>query len=91
MGAPYADDRLGRDRQGAADIMPVTNAIESLHSQVRKAIRNKGHFPSDEAASKLIYLALQNIAAKWQRPPKEWHAAKTQLAVQFGSRFNITA
>lgn len=72
-------------------IIYTTNAIESLHSQVRKAIRNKGHFPSDEAASKLIYLALQNIAAKWQRPPKEWHAAKTQLAVQFGSRFNITA
>jgi len=71
--------------------MPVTHAIESLHSQVRKAIRNKGHFPNDEAATKLIYLALRNIAAKWQRPPKAWHAAKTQLAVQFGSRFSITA
>lgn len=72
-------------------IIYTTNAIESLHSQVRKAIRNKGHFPSDEAASKLIYLALRNIAAKWKRPPKEWHAAKTQLAIQFGNRFNITA
>jgi putative transposase len=72
-------------------IIYTTNAIESLHSQVRKAIRNKGHFPSDEAATKLIYLALRNIAAKWQRPPKEWHAAKAQLAIQFGSRFNIVA
>lgn len=68
-------------------IIYTTNAIESLHSQVRKAIRNKGHFPSDEAGGKLIYLALQNIQAKWKRPPKEWHAAKTQLAIQFDERF----
>ena len=48
----------------------TTNAIESLHSQVRKAIRYKGHFPSDEAATKLIYLALRNIKAKWKNPPR---------------------
>jgi putative transposase len=72
-------------------IIYTTNAIESLHSQVRKAIRNKGHFPSDEAATKLIYLALKNIMAKWKRPPKEWHAAKTQLAIQFGDRFTMAA
>lgn len=68
-------------------IIYTTNAIESLHSQVRKTIRNKGHFPSDEAAAKLIYLALRNIAVKWKRPPKEWHTAKAQLAIQFGERF----
>jgi len=72
-------------------IIYTTNAIESLHSQVRKAIRNKGHFPSDEAATKLIYLALRNITKKWKRPPKEWHAAKAQLAIQFGERFTLTA
>lgn len=72
-------------------ILYTTNAIESLHSQVRKAIRNKGHFPSDEAATKLIYLALRNIMKKWKRPPKEWHAAKAQLAIQFGSRFTLAA
>lgn len=72
-------------------ILYTTNAIESLHSQVRKAIRNKGHFPSDDAASKLIYLALRNIEAKWKRPPKEWHAAKAQFAIQFGDRFTIAA
>ena len=72
-------------------IIYTTNAIESLHSQVRKAIRNKGHFPSDEAATKLIYLALKNIMNKWKRPPKEWHAAKAQLAIQFGDRFTIVA
>lgn len=71
-------------------ILYTTNAIESLHSQVRKAIRNKGHFPSDQAATKLIYLALRTITAKWKRPPREWHAAKTQLAIQFGDRFIIS-
>ena len=72
-------------------ILYTTNAIESLHSQVRKAIRNKGHFPSDEAATKLIYLALRNIAAKWRRRPKEWHAAKLQFAIHFGDRFVLAA
>lgn len=72
-------------------IIYTTNSIESLHSQVRKAIRNKGHFPSDEAASKLIYLALRNIEAKWRRPPVQWQAAKAQFAIQFGDRFTIAA
>ena len=45
-------------------ILYTTNAIESLHSGVRKSIRNKGHFPSDEAATKLIWLALRHITAK---------------------------
>ena len=72
-------------------IIYTTNAIESLNSQVRKAVRNKGHFPSDEAAIKLIYLALRNVQAKWKRPPVQWHAAKTQLAVQFGDRFILEA
>ena len=70
-------------------IIYTTNAIESLHSQVRKTIRNKGHFPSDDAAIKLIYLSLRQIEAKWKRPPKEWHAAKSQLAIQFGERFAL--
>lgn len=72
-------------------IIYTTNAIESLHSQVRKAIRNKGHFPSDESATKLIYLALRNLEAKRSRPPKEWHAAKAQFAIQFGDRFTAAA
>lgn len=71
-------------------IIYTTNAIESLHSQVRKTIRNKGHFPSDEAAIKLIYLSLRQIQAKWKRQPREWHAAKAQLAIQFAERFTLS-
>jgi putative transposase len=70
-------------------IIYTTNAIESLHSQVRKAVRGRGHFPSDEAASKLIWLVLRNISAKWKSPPISWHAAKAQFALQFQDRFII--
>ena len=70
-------------------IIYTTNAIESLHSGVRKSIRNKRHFPSDEAATKLIWLALRNITAKWKNPPIAWAAAKAQFAIQFGERFSL--
>jgi putative transposase len=70
-------------------IIYTTNAIESLHSQVRKAVRGRGHFPSDEAASKLIWLVLRNITAAWTRPPVAWSAAKAQFALQFEERFVI--
>jgi len=68
----------------------TTNAIESLHSRVRKAVQVRGHFPSDEAAMKLIWLVLRNVAAKWQRPPIIWSAVKAQFAIQFGDRFIVT-
>ncbi len=70
-------------------IIYTTNAIESLHSQVRKAVRGRGHFPSDKAASKLIYLVLQNVEAKWTRPPIAWHQAKAQFAIHFEDRFVV--
>ena len=72
-------------------IIYTTNAIESLHSQVRKTIRGRGHFPNDEAATKLIWLALRNITAKWKNPPIAWHAAKAQFAIQFEDRFVLTS
>ena len=65
----------------------TTNAIESLHMQLRKVLKNRGHFPSDEAAAKLIYLALRNITKQWQNPPITWKAAAVQFAIRFGERF----
>ena len=67
----------------------ISNAIESLNASVRKAVRNKGHFPSDQAATKLIWLALRIITEKWKRAPITWHAAKAQLAIQFGDRLAL--
>ncbi len=71
-------------------IIYTTNAIESLHMQVRKVIKNRGHFPNDQAAIKLIYLALRNITKKWTMPPKHWRDAKVQFAILFGERFTAS-
>ena len=68
-------------------VIYTTNAIESLHMQLRKILKTRGHFPSDEAASKLIYLALRNISRKWQKPAVTWKRALSQFAVLFGPRF----
>jgi putative transposase len=68
-------------------IIYTTNAIESLNMQLRKVTKNRGHFPSDEAATKLLYLALRDITAKWKSPPLHWKAAANQFAIQFGARF----
>ena len=65
----------------------TTNALENVHRQLRKIIKTRGHFPSDEAATKLLYLALRNITAKWLNPPMNWKAAANQFAIQFGARF----
>jgi putative transposase len=70
-------------------IIYTTNAIESLNASVRKAVRNKGHFPTDQAATKLIWLALRYIVDGWKNPPIAWHAAKAQFAIQFGERFVV--
>lgn len=68
-------------------IVYTTNAIESLHMQLRKIVKNRGHFPSDEAASKLLYLALRNIEKDWKMPPVTWKQAANQFAILFGERF----
>lgn len=68
-------------------VVYTTNAIESIHSQLRKIIKTRGHFPSDDAATKLIWLALRNIAADWGRAAKEWREAMNQFAILYEERF----
>ena len=67
----------------------TTNAIESLNAKLRRSVRSRGHFPSDEAAMKLIWLQLREITQKWTMPAREWAAAKAQFAVVFGDRFEV--
>jgi putative transposase len=67
-------------------IIYTTNAIESLNSTVRRAVRTRGHFPSDEAATKLIYLVLHRLTKDWKMPAREWYAARAQFAVMFADR-----
>jgi transposase-like protein len=68
-------------------IIYTTNAIESLHMRLRKIVKNRGHFPSDEAATKLLFLALRNIARDWKMPQRTWRQAANQFAIMFGERF----
>ena len=70
-------------------IIYTTNAIEALNSKLRRAVRARGHFPNDEAATKLLYLILNHAAQDWMRPPREWTEAKTQFAILFGERFTL--
>jgi putative transposase len=72
-------------------VIYTTNAIESLHSSIRKVIKNRGHFPNDEAATKLIYLALRNIEKKWIMPARTWKEALNQFAVLYEDRLNAGA
>jgi putative transposase len=62
-------------------VVYTTNAIESLNSSLRKVIKNKRVFPSDEAALKLLYLALQNISKKWTMPIHNWKEAMNQFSI----------
>lgn len=68
-------------------VIYTTNAIESLHMQLRKIIKTRGHFPSDEAAIKLIWLALRNINDGKVPPAREWKLAMNQFAVMYADRF----
>ena len=65
----------------------TTNAIESLNSKLRRAIRARGHFPTDEAAMKLLFLVLNRSEKEWTMPAREWSLAKAQFAILFGERF----
>src|SRR5215211_4497822 len=68
-------------------ILYTTNAIEALNSKLRRAVRARGHFPTDDAAMKLLFLVLNRAEKEWTMPPREWSMAKAQFAVLFGERF----
>ena len=72
-------------------VIYTTNAIESVNARVRKIIKTRGHFPSDDAASKLIWLALKNITVDWGRAANHWKAAMNQFAILHAERFTKEA
>jgi putative transposase len=68
-------------------IIYTTNAVESLNRVLRKTLKTKGSFPTEEAATKLIYLAIRNFE-KGGRAVREWVAARNQMAIMFAGRFD---
>ncbi len=67
-------------------VLYTTNALESVHARLRHIIKTRGHFPHDEAATKLIWLALRNITARWGKAANHWHLAMNQFAILYQDR-----
>jgi transposase-like protein len=72
-------------------LLYTTNALENVHRQLRKIIKTRGHFPNDDAATKLLWLALRNITVKWVAATTGWDGALNHFAVLFGERFTNEA
>lgn len=70
-------------------IFYTTNAIESLNSVIRKAIRNRKIFPSDQSALKVIYLSVKKASEKWTMPLRNWKPAMNRFAIEYEDRFDI--
>ena len=69
-------------------VIYTTNAIESMNMSIRKVIKNKRMFPSDDAALKQLYLALKNISKKWTMPIRDWGGAMNRFSIMFEGRLN---
>jgi len=68
-------------------VIYTTNTLENVNRQLRKTLKTRGHFPNDEAATKLIWLALRYVMADWSRPAPAWKSAMNQFAVLYPDRF----
>jgi transposase-like protein len=72
-------------RRHLPHFIPDTNAREALNRQLRKAVKTKGHFPSEDAARKLLYLAILNAVPAWTRT-RNWTTALLAFKIHFGDR-----
>lgn len=64
----------------------TTNAIESVNSVIRKAVRKRKVFPTDDSAKKVVYLAIQDASKKWSMPIRNWKAALNRFMIEFDER-----
>jgi putative transposase len=69
-------------------VIYTTNAIESVNFSLRKITKTRASFPNDEAAIKLLYLALRNISKRWTMPIQNWKQAMSQLMMRFEAQFD---
>jgi len=67
-------------------VIYTTNAIESLNFSLRKVLKGRGVFPTDESILKVLYLGMQRIAKKWTMPTPDWKHALNQFAILLGDR-----
>lgn len=67
-------------------VVYTPNAIEGMNARLRKIIKRRGHLPSDDAATKLIWLVLRNITQDWGRAANHWRSTMNQFAILYGDR-----
>ena len=67
-------------------VIYTTNIIESLNRTLRKSVKNRGHFPTEDAVMKVLYLAIKGVSKKWTMPIRNWKGALNQFAIRFGDR-----
>ncbi len=66
----------------------TTNAIESLNSVIRHAIKKRKVFPTDDSVKKVVWLAIQAASQKWTMPLKDWRMAMSRFIIEFGDRLD---
>ena len=69
-------------------MIDTTNAIESLNSVIRHAIRKRRVFPTDESVKKVVWLAIQAASQKWTMPLRDWRMAMSRFIIEFGNRLD---
>lgn len=68
-------------------VIYTTNIVESLNSTLRKSVRNRGHFPTEDSLMKVLYLAIQQVSKKWTQPIADWKSALNRFAIMYHDRF----
>jgi len=68
-------------------VIYTTNSIESLNKTLRKSVKTRGHFPTEDALYKVLYLAIQSASKRWTMPIRDWTGALNQFAIMFEDRF----
>jgi putative transposase len=68
-------------------VIYTTNIVESLNATLRKAVRNRGHFSTEDSLMKVLYLAIRNVSKKWSMPVRDWKLALNRFAIMFPDRF----
>ena len=71
-------------------VIYITNIVESLNNTFRKAVRNRGHFSTEDAVMKVLYLAIQGVSKKWTMPIRHWKQALNQFAIMYPDRLPKT-
>ncbi|EOS1484433.1 transposase, partial [Escherichia coli] len=66
----------------------TTNAIESLNSVIRHAIKKRKVFPTDDSVKKVVWLAIQAASQKWTMPLRDWRMAMSRFIIEFGDRLD---